>query len=277
MNRRKFLLNSVKSVCLIGVGNTLQSFSPDILVKHNPAAISLRFAIASDGHYGQLDTPFDQYHDEMVAWINRDHEQHPIAFTIFNGDLIHDDKNLFAQVKRKYEQLDMPFYVSRGNHDHGDEAFWESVWNVKLNYSFEKGHSAFVVLNTANATGDVICPDVNWAKEELARYKKKKSLFVFMHVTPMKWTQNGMDCHELVELFRTQKNLKAIFHGHDHDQDYVKHDHDKPYFFDGHLGGNWGKDYRGYRIVEVMKNGNVLTYQVNPSISAKVNSLELNT
>ncbi|MEY3159885.1 MAG: hypothetical protein RLZZ49_1365, partial [Bacteroidota bacterium] len=35
--------------------------------------------------------------------------------------------------------------------------------------------------------------------------------------------------------------------------------------FDSHVGGNWGTAYRGYRIVELYKNGTMLTYIMNPT------------
>jgi hypothetical protein len=73
-------------------------------------------------------------------------------------------------------------------------------------------------------------------------------------------------------MFSQQKNLKAIFHGHDHDQDDVKENGGKYYFFDSHVAGSWGTDYHGYRIVEVLKSGEVITYQMNPSTQQQVNS-----
>jgi hypothetical protein len=96
-----------------------------------------------------------------------------------------------------------------------------------------------------------------------------------MHITPFKWTQHGISCPELVELFNKQTNLKAVFHGHDHDQDGAKENSGKHYFFDSHIAGNWGTQYRGYRIVEILKTGKILTYQMNPSSSQKVNSNNL--
>jgi Icc protein len=93
-----------------------------------------------------------------------------------------------------------------------------------------------------------------------------------MHITPVKWTENAIACPEIVQLFDAQKNLKAIFHGHDHDQDNVKVNNGKHYFFDSHIGGSWGTNYRGYRVVEVLKSGEILTYQVNPVTTERVNS-----
>jgi hypothetical protein len=66
-------------------------------------------------------------------------------------------------------------------------------------------------------------------------------------------------------LFQKHPNVKAVFHGHDHDQDNVKEHKGKHYFFDSHIGGSWGTDYRGYRVVEVLKDGSVISYQMNPA------------
>lgn len=93
-----------------------------------------------------------------------------------------------------------------------------------------------------------------------------------MHITPFNWTKGGLPCPELVEMFDKQANLKAVFHGHDHDQDDVKENNGKFYFFDSHIAGNWGTAYRGYRVVEALKSGEILTYQMNPANEEKVNS-----
>ena len=171
-----------------------------------------------------------------------------------------------------YDQLKMPYYVSHGNHDQTDAVTWEKTWNLPLHYSFEKKDSAFLILNTADEKGTYICPDLKWTSDHLKRFSTKKNLFVFMHITPLKWTNHGINCPELVSMFDMQANLKAVFHGHDHDQDNVKENNGKHYFFDSHIGGNWGTAYRGYRIVEILHSGEVLTYQVNPQTGGKVNN-----
>lgn len=37
-----------------------------------------------------------------------------------------------------------------------------------------------------------------------------------------------------------------------------------PFVYDAHFGGNWGTDFRGFRIVELHKDGSLLTYMMNP-------------
>jgi len=272
LTRRSFIEKSFKTVVIIGAGNVLQSFSSDEFYLPPKNNLQLRFAVASDGHYGQEGTPFKENHDEMIAWLNKENNQRGLDFTVINGDLVHDDSKLFPELKIKFNELTMPYYVSHGNHDKTDPDTWEKTWNIPMHYAFEKKNIVFLILNTADDTGDYICPDMDWTKDHLNRFRTKKQLFIFMHITPFKWTKNGIDCPELTALFAKQTNLKAIFHGHDHDQDNVKQNHGKHYFFDSHIGGNWGTDYRGYRIVEILKSGEILTYQMNPATLKKVNS-----
>ena len=275
VSRRKFLKLSFNSAVIISAGNILQPFTKDVFNLSPANEISIRFAIASDGHYGQFGTKYDLLHDQMIQWINAEKTNRGIDFTVINGDLFHNDDSFLPVVKNKWDQLEMPYYVSHGNHDETNEANWKSIWSVPWHFSFEHKDAAFLVLNTADSRGNYMCPDVDWTKTQLQQYVSKKQLFVFMHITPFSWTNNGLPCPRIVKLFNKQQNLKAVFHGHDHDQDNVKENNGKFYFFDSHIAGNWGTAYNGYRIVEVLKSGEILTYQMNPSSQQKVNSKDI--
>ena len=37
------------------------------------------------------------------------------------------------------------------------------------------------------------------------------------------------------------------------------------FLFDAHFGGNWGTAYKGFRVVEVMKDNSMVTYIMNPT------------
>ena len=272
INRRKFLQLGFRSAVIISAGNAMQSFAAADFTMPRKEEVLLRFAIASDGHYGQPGTAFDEMHKEMVAWINAERANRGVDFTFINGDLLHDDPAMLPLVKQQWDMLAMPYHVSHGNHDRVNENVWEQTWNTRWHYAFEHGDTGFIVLNSADDSGKYICPDAGWTKEQLAKYDHKKQLFVFMHITPFNWTKAGLPCPELVNMFGSQKNLKAVFHGHDHDQDNVKEHENKYYFFDSHAGGNWGTPYRGYRIVEVLKTGAIVTYQMNPVLKTSVNN-----
>jgi 3',5'-cyclic-AMP phosphodiesterase len=271
-SRRHFVKQALTGAVWISAGNTLKAFGG-----HMPARekIKLRIAIASDGHYGQTKTEYLATHAEMVSWINSENLSRGIDFAFINGDLFHNDVSFLASVKEQWDKLSMPYYVSHGNHDMIEEEGWAKTWNTNWQYGFEKKDIGFVVLNTADSKGTYISPEVSKTRELLKQYEHHKQLFVCMHITPIKWTDNAIDCPDVVELFNNQSNLKAIFHGHDHDQDNVKENKGKFYFFDSHVRGNWGTNYHGYRILEVMKNGDILTYQMNPARKERINSNKL--
>ena len=61
------------------------------------------------------------------------------------------------------------------------------------------------------------------------------------------------------------KNVRAVFNGHDHNEDGIKMKNQLPFIFDAHFGGDWGTPYRGFRVVELMKDNSLVTYIMNPS------------
>jgi hypothetical protein len=69
----------------------------------------------------------------------------------------------------------------------------------------------------------------------------------------------------LFEIFGKYPNIRAVFNGHDHDEEGIKKREEVPFIFDAHFGGNWGTDYRGFRIVELMRDNSIVTYIMNPT------------
>lgn len=275
LSRRRFIRTGFKSLVLFSAGGVLQSFAAGEYKLPAKGKIRLRFAVASDGHYGQPKTTYESMHDEMIDWLNREKKARGLDFSFINGDLLHDDASYLPAVKAKLDKLAMPYHVSHGNHDHVEEPVWQQTFGQPWHYSFEQNGIPFLVLNTADISGKYSCPDLAWTEKELQRFASAPAVFVFMHITPLKWTDNGIDCPELIALFEKHSNVKAVFHGHDHDQDGVKEHNGKAYFFDSHIGGSWGTAYRGYRIVEVLKDGPVVSYQMNPKEVKVVNRKEI--
>jgi predicted MPP superfamily phosphohydrolase len=270
-SRRQFLKQALTGAIWIGAGNTLKAVAGKNLILPPRREIKLRIAIISDGHFGQPETKYEGNHTEMVSWLNSEKSERGVDFAFINGDLFHNDILFLEPVKKMWDSLSMPYYVSHGNHDLIDEDRWTKTWNNNWYYGFEKKGISFIVLNTADEKGTYISPDVEKTRQLLSKYKRKP-LFIFMHITPIKWTENGIDCPEVINLFNNQPNLKAVFNGHDHDQDNVKENKGVRYFFDSHVGGSWGTAYRGYRILEVMKNDDILTYQMNPAKNEQINT-----
>ena len=142
-------------------------------------------------------------------------------------------------------------------------------------FTLEFGDIGFVLANTADTKGVYVCPDNAFIKTALDNFVDKKIVFVILHIAPVRWLKTEekvfLDCPETVALLHAYPNVKAVFHGHDHSLDGVRYTDKLPHFFDSHTGGNWGTDYKGYRIVEVDENYQVATYQVNASRNPVLN------
>jgi len=230
----------------------------------------LRFAVASDGHYGQPKTEFRMFHENIIKNLKKEHAERRLDFVVFNGDLFHDDVKFLPEVKLVFESLGLPYYVTRGNHDHVTPQQWQQTWGYGLNHAVEIGKNAIILGDTSNEKGEYLCPDIPWIDRQLAGFTKKENVFLFLHIPSKMWSEHGTECPELEKTLAKYPNLKALFHGHDHAIDMGKTT-SKPAFFDGHFGGSWGVNYRGYRIVETNPTGQCYTYQFNPDTQVKVN------
>lgn len=268
-NRRIFLKGSLASILLAGLSKSVSALTPKL---HTDlplnAQAKLRFAIASDGHYGQPGTDYKKDHDNIIQWINEAHDINPLDFVIINGDLVYDRPELLTEVKANYfDKLKVPFYAIPGNHDHADTAMWKSVFGYEDNYSFKKNGVGFILANTSDTKGTYLCPNKNFIKQELEKFKSLKTVLVVLHIPPHSWVPESpfVDCPDTISLLHSYSNVKAVFHGHDHSLDAVFYTDKLPHFFDAHFGGNWGTKYKGYRIVEVDETNKITTYQVNAS------------
>jgi hypothetical protein len=71
LSRRQFLQLTLKGMFIIGAGNSLQSFAAVGGFGLPPMQqVKFRFALASDGQYGQEGTSFKATHQQMVEWLN---------------------------------------------------------------------------------------------------------------------------------------------------------------------------------------------------------------
>jgi Icc protein len=237
--------------------------------------LRFRFAVASDGHYGQPETPYRAYHEHLIEWLIQEKASRGLDLVVFNGDLIHDNASLLSEVKSYYQRLGIPYYVTRGNHDRVSETAWRNTWGYAFNHDVERAQYAFVLGNTSNEAGEYLCADLDWLEQRLHFHAKKKHIFVFLHIPQQSWTKNGVPCIDALKVLEKHANVSAVFHGHEHDQDGLKEAYGKKFFFDGHFGGNWGTAYKGYRIVEIARDHSLHTYQYNPEINPIVNATSL--
>ncbi len=261
-SRRSFIRNISFATAFLATGKFSSLSAEEVYALQKK--VTLRFAVASDAHYGQPKTEFDALIEKVTEQINLFHQNNPLDFCVLNGDLIHNEKPLLPLVKKQIEKLTMPWYVTRGNHDMVTEEEWTNVFGTPLNHDVVIKKQAILLGDTSNEKGTYLAPDLVWLKTKLEEHKKRKHVFLFLHIPQAKWTANGIDTPAFFELIKNYPNLKAVFHGHEHDQDGVKMNNNLPFFFDAHIGGNWGTAYKGFRVVELMDNGTMVTYMMNP-------------
>lgn len=263
MRRSDFLKQSSAALLILSSGKVVRFFDHyENELRKKPV---LRFIVASDGHFGQKDTEYEKFFSTLTDNINNQHKENPFAFCVVNGDIIHDDKNFFAPAKNALDKLNVKYYVSQGNHDHCTPEEWNEIWSIPVNLDFKIKKNSVLIGTTSNKDGTYLCPDVKWFAEKLEAHKQQKNVFIFIHINPVKQTKHGVDCPEFFELLSRYKNVKAIFNGHDHDEENIKMKGNLPFIFDAHFGGNWGTSYRGFRIVELRKDNSLFTYIMNPT------------
>jgi 3',5'-cyclic AMP phosphodiesterase CpdA len=281
-NRRNFIKTGIVGAVSINLLPSINSFANQPV--HTPGAAAgkfkLRFAIASDGHYAQPDTNSDGFYGDLVKWLNKEHADNHLDMVIINGDIVHNRPDLLKKVKETYlDKLPAPCYTIPGNHDFADAKVWKDVFGYEDKHTVDKGDIGFVFANTADTKGGYVCPDYNFMKAAFEAYKDKKIVFVILHIAPYIWApeEKGtfVDCPEIVKLLHSYPNIKAVFHGHDHSLDSIRHTGKLPHLFDSHFGGSWGTDYKGYRIVEVDNDNKITTYQINASQNPRLNTNKL--
>ena len=219
----------------------------------------------------------------MVGWMQKEHKDNHLDFVIVNGDLVHNRPDLLPKVKTTYlEKFGVPFYTIPGNHDFADAALWKSVFGYEDTYTVDKGDIGLVFANTADTKGKYVCPNINFLKEAFEKFKAKPIVFAILHIPPHAWSEEEktlfVDCPEVMALMHSYPNIKAAFHGHDHMLDTVRHTgpgNKLAHFWDSHFGGDWGTEYKGYRVVEVDANNKISTYQVNATQNPKLNATKL--
>ena len=261
MDRRRFIKGLSTGALLLYNGKTLTAMGTEWPDGEKPI---LRFAVASDSHFGQPNTPYSEYLESAVAHLNGRHAEAPFDFAIVNGDIVHDDRNFFPGAKQALDTLAFPYYVTQGNHDHATADQWESAWGMPVNLAKTMGDTVLLLAGTSDEKGSYLPPNLGWLSARFEEYRGARHILLFIHIPPVKWTANAIESKDFQELARNQSNLRAVFHGHEHDQFGVKWKDGIPYLFDSHIGGNWGTPFRGYRIVELHRNGAMRTWMMDP-------------
>lgn len=253
--------------------------------------IKLRFAIASDLHYGQKNTPFEEYAAKMVEWINKEKAERGLDLFFINGDITHDKAEMLTQLRDKHlVHLKVPYHCIKGNHDYVDEQqgsateSWEKVWGYASNHTLVHKDFVFVMADTTVAAKSNIylAADREWLEGEFKKHAQAPGIFSFIHIQQRKHKKDGWPAHgvsaesqvdkaeAVMKLLETTPNVRGVFHGHNHNETKMWVSGERRYFFDSHVGGGWGAP-KGYRIVEVDEEHRMVTYQVNAEEGEEMN------
>lgn len=226
--------------------------------KPSPTASStkelFRFATASDGHWGEANTPSQRYLKDLVSTVNKVHQAAPIEILVLNGDLGMGGRKRLQAARDGLDRIDPTYLAVPGNHDEVSSADWKKIWGTPVNLVRRFGDRSLILANTSNKAGDYRCANSAWLAEALTSEAEQRDVFVFMHITPKEWTKYGVDCPQVRAMLAEAPNVRAVFNGHDHDQAGIKKAAGVPYIFDSHYGGSWGTKYRAFRMVEVSRS-----------------------
>ena len=284
--RRSFLKHS--SLLAAASAFPVRWMSAEDLPKNRK--IKLRFAIASDLHYGHSGTASEKLADDLVGWINKEKKEQGLDAFIINGDVSHDKPSHLTDVRDKHlSKLKVPYYCGKGNHDYVDEKpgspteSWQKIWGYPANHSFVLNDFAFVMADTSAAhhLKSWLAADPEWLKAEFEKYREAPAIFVLIHIAQRTegkdgWPRCGVRDKEVAQgeavmkLIESTPNVRAVFHGHNHDEAGMWVSGDKRYFFTSCTGGLWGAA-KGYRIVEIDDQHRILTYQVNAEKGGELN------
>lgn len=244
-----------------------------------------RFAVASDLHFGQKGTPYEQNVNLLVSSLNEEKDTQGLDAIFLNGDLVHDSTTAYEDLKTGFlAKLNTPYYAIKGNHDYVDGQkgspgeSWDKIWGYPSNHVLKRKGMAFILADTSAAgNGGAYLPaNIDWLDQRLRSLEKYLIVFVFMHIAQRRqgvegWPKYGVGHRKnqdtetgeaVMALLESFSNVKAIFHGHNHDEIGRYISGKKPYFFDSRNGGSWGNKM-GYRIVEVLPDDSISTYQYN--------------
>ncbi|NSL88691.1 metallophosphoesterase family protein [Chitinophaga solisilvae] len=261
MNRRNFLSGVSAAIVISACGRIAKAATAE----HFGGKTIFRFAIGSDWHYGEPGTSYEQYYADLEKAFQAYDKVYPCSFFVLNGDVIHNDPQLLTPAAAMFRKLHPRVFTTRGNHDMVTPEAWQQAWGFPLNHDVMIDNQVILLGDTATQTGKYVSPDVPWFTEKLEQYKDAANIFIFVHITPVKWTKHGIDAPEFQALIKKYPNVRAVFNGHDHDEDGVKIlDQKIPFLFDSHVGGSWGTPYHGFRVVELKADGTMLSFVMNP-------------
>ncbi|MDP3830639.1 MAG: metallophosphoesterase [Ignavibacteriaceae bacterium] len=157
---------------------------------------------------------------DLLNVVNDINQRSEIKFVIASGDITEKGKNSeLIQAKNILDNLKIPYYMIPGNHDtkwseSGGTQFLK-LWGND-NFVFEFNSVKFIGINSGillKGGGGHVSPEtLKWLDSILTKTSSNQEIYFFTHHPLSSDIDNWF---EITNRLRT-KNIKAIFHGHDH-------------------------------------------------------------
>lgn len=154
-------------------------------------------------------------------------------FVLGTGDLVdHGTVEEYLHLKEILSELQMPIYLTVGNHDDrgpfrevfGDQEYLRGVSGPFLNYAFDAGDVRLIGFDTAVhgvSYGEACEERTAWLDAELSRHPDRPTV-VFMHHPPFEtgiWWMDAIRLRgssRLAEVVRRHRQIRRIWCGHLH-------------------------------------------------------------
>lgn len=265
--QRRLFIKQLGSVIILSACGKKGNSAPDVI--HSP--VKLRFSVASDWHYGEPNTDYIKHFNNLLEGFREFNANTPSEFFVMNGDIIHNDSAYLSPAASLLKTIHPRLYVTQGNHDRVTEQVWRDTWGISFNHDVVIKDQAILMGTTSNITGAQLCPDLAWFERKLEHYKNAQNIFIFLHIYPY---YEHVGCNEFKELLARYPNVRAVFNGHDHNDEGIKTMGNVPFMFDGRVGGSWGLFDRQFRVVELTEDNTLVTYLMSPWQKKKQTTLK---
>jgi len=164
-----------------------------------------------------------------VDHVNADHGD--AALCMITGDITHfAEPEAYAEARRQFERLAMPWHLLIGNHD-GRGPFGQAFPEVPrldgmfFQYTLETAAGRFIILDTkvdGSEAGELCETRLRWLRDRLAETPPATDIYLFMHHPPMTCLIPPLDNvllrndKDLAMTLKGFRNIRHIFFGHLH-------------------------------------------------------------
>ena len=175
-----------------------------------------KFCWITDTHIG-----YKNADNELESIVNSINDLEDVQFVVATGDITETGKNIELETaKNILDKLNKPYYIIPGNHDakwseSGCTKFIE-LWNDDK-FSFIQDSTLFIGLNSSipwrGGGGHIAPEDLLWLKDELSKADSGTDVYFFVHHPLNEEIDNWFKVTNILRNY----NIKAILHGHGHD------------------------------------------------------------